>query len=127
VHSFVLQDWTTIRGGTGVTQITQHEPGWLDLEAYQDITLWLLVTEVTGTPTLTYQTSPTSDDSLFQAIATAITLTAATTPVVTSVLMLTAALAGTTPLARFVRWQLNGTPPWDATLRILVAANAPGM
>lgn len=121
MHSFVLQDWLTIRGGA--TQVTQPEHEWMDLEAYQDVTLWLQVSEVTGSPTCTYQTAPTADDSLFQAMATAVTLTAATAPVVTQVLMLNA----TTPLARFVRWQLNGTGTWDVTFRIMAAANAPGM
>jgi hypothetical protein len=122
VHSFVLCDWQTIRGGNGAT-VTQSENEWLDLEAYQDVTLWLQVSEITGSPTCTYQTSPTADDSLFQSMtSSAVTMTAGTTTV-TQVLMLSA----TVPLARFVRWQLAGSGTWDATFRIMVAANAPGM
>jgi hypothetical protein len=25
-----------------------------------------------------------------------------------------------------LRWQINGTPTWDATFRVIVAANSPG-
>lgn len=124
MYTFVLQDWITIRASA--PQVTQAEPAWLDLEPYQDVTFWLQVTEVTGspTPTLTYQTAPTADDSLFQAMtATPIALAASTTAIVTQVLMLSAS----TPLARFVRWQLNGSGLWDASFRIMVSANAPGM
>jgi hypothetical protein len=28
------------------------------------------------------------------------------------------------PLARYVRWQITGTPTWDATFRVYVAASA---
>jgi len=126
VHAFILQEWLTLRSG-GAT-VTQSEQDWLDLEAFQDVTLWLLVSEVSGstTPTLTYQTSPTLDDGLFQPLASAITLAASTTPVVTQVLMLSASV----PLARYVRWQLavaGGASAYDATFRIVVAANSPGM
>ena len=127
MHSFLLQDWTTIRAGTGQTTVTQPEPCWLDLELYQDVIFWVQVLGVTGSPapTLSYQTSPTKDDSFFLAMnATPVTLTAANAPVVTQVLMLSAAA----PLATYVRWQLNGTsPPWDVTFRIMVAASAPGL
>lgn len=30
MHTFILQDWTTIRGGAGIS-VTQHEAEWLDL------------------------------------------------------------------------------------------------
>lgn len=121
MHAFVLQDWTTIRSG-GAT-ITQSEQEWLDLEAYQDVTLWLQVTEVSGStsPALSYQTSPSLDESMFQAMTGGITLVASTAPVVTQVFMFSAAV----PLARYVRWQLTvaGATSYDATFRIVVAAN----
>jgi hypothetical protein len=35
MHSFILEDWLTVRGPGGDT-ITQDESHWLDLEAFQD-------------------------------------------------------------------------------------------
>jgi hypothetical protein len=125
LHAFVLQEWTTIRSG-GAT-VTQSEQEWLDLEPYQDVTFWLQVSEVSGstTPTLTYQTSPTLDEPIFQAMTTGLALAASASPVVTQVFMLSA----TVPLARYVRWQLTvgGAASYDATFRIMVAANSPGL
>jgi hypothetical protein len=122
MHSFILQDWTTIRGG--VTTVTQGEDGWLDLSPYQDVVFWIDVREATSTPLIQFQTSPTKDDSLFTPMLSAAqTLTAATTPLVKAALLASANV----PVARFVRWQINGTVTWDATFRVLVAANSPGM
>ena len=123
MHAFILQDWTTIRGS--VTQVTQGEDGWLDLTAYQDLVFWVDCREVTGTtPSITFQTAPTKDESLFTAIVTATTLSASANPTIVK-----ATLAGATvPIARYLRWQLNGpSGTWDATFRVLVAANSPGM
>jgi hypothetical protein len=74
VHAFVLQDWVLLQGGAA--QITQPEPGWLDLEAYQDVTFWLMATSVSGTCSISYQTSPTAEDALFTNLAAAVTLEA---------------------------------------------------
>ena len=41
MHSYILQDWITIRGAAGVTTVTQSESGWLDLSPYQDLTFWI--------------------------------------------------------------------------------------
>lgn len=131
MHSFILQNWTTIRaGGSGTVVITQQETDWLDLAPYQDVVFWIDVKEVTGspTPTLYLQTSPTRDDTFFQTMvtqgtSTGIPLAAAAAPTVVSAFMLTAAV----PLARLLRWQISGSAPWDATFRIAVAANSPGM
>jgi len=109
-----------------VTTVTQGEDSWLDLTAYQDLVFWVDCREVSGTttPVITFQTSPTKDESLFTAIATATTLSASASP---TVVKATLALA-VTPLARYVRWQIgSGTSTWDATFRVLVAANSPGM
>lgn len=124
MHSFVLQDWTTIRGASGVTAVTQAEVGWLDLSPFQDVVFWIDVKESTNSPTLNLQTSPTADEGLFQAMTTGLVMTASNTPVVVSVLM----LGALTPVARFVRWQItSATGPWDATFRIVLVANSPGM
>ena len=121
MHAFILQDWVTIRGGA--TQVTQSQQDWLDLSPYQDVVLWLDVREQTGSPTITFQTAPAADESLFQALGGASTLVASSSPVVLSGLM--SALA--TPLARYLRWQLNGSGSWDAMFRVFVTANAPGI
>jgi hypothetical protein len=120
MHTFILQDWTTIRGA--VTTIVQAETDWLDLSPYQDVVFWIDVKESTNTPTFTLQTSPSKDDSLFTALIPGVAPTAGTVSI-QSAFMTTASV----PLARFLRWQINGTPTWDATFRILVAANSPGM
>jgi len=125
VHSFILQDWTTIRGA--VSTITQNETEWLDLAPFQDAVFWIDVREASaaaGSPTLYLQTSPTLDDAFFQSMtATGTAMVGSGTPTVVSVFMISA----TVPLARFVRWQIAGSPTWDATFRIAVAANSPGM
>jgi len=126
MDSFVLQDWITIRGGTSTT-VTQGEASWLDLGPYEDVVFWLQVTNVTGSPTLLYQTSPTADDAFFAVqtggmTGTGIALASATSVVVTPVL----AWSATYPLARYVRWQIQ--PPatlYDVTMRIFVTAVAP--
>jgi hypothetical protein len=126
MHAFILQDWTTIRGA--VTTVTQGEDFWLDLTPYQDVIFWVDCREVSpsGTTTLiiNLQTSPTKDESLFTNIATAVTLTASSSPQIAQG-QISKALV---PLARYVRWQIvGGTTTWDATFRVLVAANSPGM
>ena len=122
MHSFILQDWTTIRGATS-TNVTQGESGWLDLTPYQDLIFWLDCREVTGAVTITFQTAPTKDESLFTLITTGSTLAAATTPTIIKALMTT----GGTPVARYVRWTLTGpASTYDATFRVYVAANSPG-
>ena len=125
MRAFLMQDWTTIRGASTVSTVTQQETNYLDLAAFQDVAFWLDVKEVFGTVTLTLQTAPAEDDSLFTALLPAIGLVTTTTPMIKVALMSTA----TVPLARFVRWQLTGSggSGWDTTMRILVAANAPGL
>ena len=129
MHAFILQDWITIRGQSTVTTVTQGEDGWLDLTAYQDAIFWIDCREQSGStaPTIQFQTSPTKDESLFvNMMSTATTLVAQTAP---SFVKATLAGATNVPLARFVRWQLNGPSGslWDATFRVLVSANSPGM
>ena len=137
MHTFVLQEWTTIRGassGSGLT-IVQSERGWLDLSPFQDLFAWVDVREVTagtGSLALFFDTSPTEDENLFVSMtsgASGVTggaLVASSTPVIVKLPMLTAAV----PLSRFLRWRLVYSSPsatWDVTMRIVVAANSPGM
>jgi hypothetical protein len=117
---FCLTDWVTIRGLTTLTAtITQGEPAWIDVGEHEDAVFYLQVQEVTGTVTLTYQTSPSKDDVSFQ-------------PLFPGFAMVTGTRApdrvlgkySLVPIARYVRWQLigGGTSPYDATFRIWVGA-----
>jgi hypothetical protein len=128
MDSFVLQDWVTIKGAANVT-ITQGESEWLDLSAYEDVVFWLQATEVTGSPTLLYQTSPNKDESFFAAQTAGMTGTGlALSSLVSSGATVTQAYAwnATFPLARYVRWQIPATSSaFDVTMRILVSAVAP--
>ena len=139
MHTFVLQDWITIRGqGTGGTppsglNIVQSEPGWLDLTPFQDLFAWVDVREVVSggfNLDLYLETAPTEDENFFQSMTGPSTpavspLAPNTVPTIVKLPMLSAAV----PLSRFLRWRLfyNGSVPWDVTMRIVVAANSPGM
>ena len=126
MHTFILQDWTTIRANTAGGSVVQSEESWLDLSAFQDLFFWVDVREVTGTVTLFFDTSPTADESLFQPlVAGGQALTASTTPTLVRAPMTSASV----PVARYVRWRASGSGanPWDATFRVVLAANSPGM
>ena len=126
MESFVLEDWITIRGASGVT-VTQGESSWLDLSPYEDVVFWVMISEVTGTVTLLFQTSPTADEAFFAAqtmgmTGSGVALSASSSPVVTPAF----AWSSPFPLARYVRWQIppvSGT--YDVTMRIMVSASAP--
>ena len=122
MHTFILQDYTTIRGVSGGT-IIQNESGWLDLTPYQDLVFWTDVRDVQGgTVTFNFETSPTKDDALFANVITGIGLAAATIRQDKALLG-----AATVPVARFLRWKLEGpAAAWSTTFRIYVAANSGG-
>ena len=128
MHTFILQDWITIRGQSLASPppIAQTEHEWLDLTPFQDVFFWLDVREVLGsTPTITFETSPTADESLFQPILAARQMSAGASPTVIPAPMSIASV----PVARFVRWKVQGPAStlWDVTFRVIVAANSPGM
>lgn len=128
MYSFVLQDWITI-GGATTSQIIQTEQDWLDMTPYQDVVVWLDVREASTSPpaAMYFETAPSKDESLFvPMLAGGTTLVAAPTPAIVQLLMGSAAV----PIAQHLRWRVQGTGAvglWDATFRILVAANAPGL
>jgi hypothetical protein len=126
MRAFVLQDWVTIRGATGVSSVIQNEANWAQLDAFQDVILWLQTPEVTvggGTVTMNYETAPIKDESLFTAMTGGsfnIT-TGSLTPTITPVL-----LSAAKPVAKWVRWRLTTsgtTSAWDVTFRVLLVAN----
>src|SRR6266478_5555164 len=123
MHTFILQDYTTIRG-TSSTTVIQNESGWLDLSAYEDLVVWTDVRETTGgTITLDLMTSPTKDESLFTNMIASITLASGAATIRQDKILMSAA---SVPVARFMRWRL--VPPaaaWDLTFRIYIAANSP--
>ena len=129
MDGLILQDWVTVRGAAGatVTRVVQSELAWADLAAYRDVVAWLEVREWSADAgvavQLQYQTAVARDEGLFVSLAS-VNLAVGVT--VTPILAATA----TVPLARFMRWSLapvtpSTTNPWDATFRILVAANRP--
>jgi len=140
MHTFVLQDWITIRGYSTTAgpplppglSITQNAADWIDLSPFQDVFFWVTVSEVLGASTVSLflETAPTADDALFQPLAGVGTasisgLVASATPVVLKYPMLSAPI----PISRYLRWRLTNSvaATWDATFRIVVAANSPGM
>jgi len=139
MKSFILADWTTVRGQSAspASQVTQDETGWLDLEQYSDIVIYLDVREVSpggaSAVTFYFETAPSKDDprdtngnpTFFQALASSALVSASSTTIVLRALMLTASV----PLARYVRWRVVGPASalWDATFRAIVAANGPAL
>ncbi len=118
----LLQDWTTI-AGSGTTPFVQSVLDWADLARFADVVFWLEVRAVAnpgpGSVTLSYETAPAKDDALFRAVAS-VTLAAASAPVITKVRL---ADNPTVPLARWLRWKLEGTAAgdWSASFRIFVS------
>ena len=127
MHTYLFQDWITIRGSSAVTTITQTEDCWLDLAGFQDVVFWLDVKNFGGggaTAQIAYQSATTKDEAFFLRIVPVLSFAQGLT--------ITTATKDTTatPLARWLRWQLSvaGSPSsaWEATFRIFVAANATG-
>ncbi len=125
MHTFVLQDWITVRGASGIN-ITQSESEWLDLTQYEDLTLWIDCKEITGTTvTINIETSPTKDDTLFSAMYAATLTTTLVSPSTAAAKILMS--SATVPVARYVRWKLVApAAAYDATFRVFISANAPG-
>jgi hypothetical protein len=122
MHTFVLSDWITVKGNAN--SVIQSESDWLDLTPYEDVVFWIDCREASGTPTLALQTSPTKDETFFGATGASLySATLASGTVVSKVTMKDA----TVPIARYLRWQLSAGAAFDATFRIMVSANAPGM
>jgi hypothetical protein len=127
MKAFVLQDWITVRGASSITQIIQNEANHAALDQFQDVIMWLHVSEVTtggGLVTMNLETAPLKDESLFTAMTNmAVGVTAGSlTPIIKNNLL---SSNNATPLARWVRWHIttSGTTGWDMTFRILLVGN----
>jgi hypothetical protein len=105
----------TVRGSSNYTSILQGEEAWLDVSEYDDIAFYLNVQNVTGTVTLTYQTSPLKDGDSFLSIGLPITLAAGARVDVVR------ARAAFPAIARYVRWLMTGSGTFDVTFSIDVA------
>jgi hypothetical protein len=129
----VFQDWTTVQistdpsgGGFTVKSVTQLQEFWLDVSSFAGATFWIDVAQYTtlgGQPLLlTLQTSPTLDESYFQPCVSPLSVVSTNAPLIVQTLR----VAGTVPLARYLRWQIapgstdfQGT--WSVTFRIRAA------
>lgn len=133
MHSFLLQDWVTIQGddnGGGVISVAQNSAEYLDLDGYQDVVVWWQVSSASGgTITLDFQTAPEKDET--QASGSGFrSLTSINYTHGSAVVQALAANIGSsvnagkasTPLARWVRWNLTctATAIWSITFRIFV-------
>ena len=118
----LMQDWTTIQT-SGASTVVQNESEWLDMADFLDLVFYISTQQVSGTtPTLTFRTSPSKDEALFTALnpgGQVLTATTNHTPIINRF------ATATTPLARYVRWELSGTTV-IATFRIYVAATTQG-
>jgi hypothetical protein len=130
VETFIAQDWITIQRAinpTMTTPITQGENGWLDLLGYQDVVVWLQASYSGGgenVAQITYQTSPTREDSMFADMARFQVIDLITiTP-----LLQDAMQPGASPLSRWFRWQVGpeSGEGWFLTFRLVVSANRIG-
>jgi hypothetical protein len=119
----------TLRGAASVATLTQPEPDWLDVTAYQDIVAWLDVKRFTPSPgtntTLAYQTAPSKDDALFFNMTAPLVVANGVT---TTVMLKDAVAAGMAPCGKWFRWQIlvSGAVAWDLTFRIWLAVNRIG-
>jgi hypothetical protein len=133
VHTFVLQDWVSLKGSGTTNIVVQGADQWLDMTPYQDIQFWLDVRQLTltggTTPALnmSFETAPAKDDALFTSMVAQFAMVAGSGPSVYQALLTNAAV----PIARWLRWRLIpvGSPPpsaFDVTFRIVLSANSPG-
>ncbi|MBI4704206.1 MAG: hypothetical protein HY744_24110 [Deltaproteobacteria bacterium] len=119
---FLLQDWVSL-SGPGGGEIVQSEPGWLDLSPFTHAGFYLSVKYVSSANlSLQYQSAPSADADLFQAMATeAVSATARR-------LTLVRWDSAAEPMTRWVRWRLtdSGAASWSVTFRVYLAAVATG-
>jgi len=136
MFGYVLQDWITVRGNvpaSGSADIIQGESTWMGFSSFQDVVIWLDVREITfpaGAPnnlTFNFDTAPSKDSNLFVTLGSIGPLTSLTAGVQVPLPKSILASNPSVPLATWLRWRLTpggaSTNTWDATFRVLVAAN----
>ena len=118
----LLSEWNTVRGAASTTTVTQQEKHYADLLHFQDVVIFMETSDVSGTPLINFQTSPTKDDILFQLIDAAASFVPTVSPAVTTKVLRYSAV--TVPLARYVRWKfMSGVAAWSCTFRVWLSPN----
>lgn len=108
-----LQPWISIGGSTSSVVVTQQESCYVDLTAYTSVVAYAEVSDVAEGGTITYQTSPTKDETLWQDV------TAALSPSVGTNTTIMRYESATVPPARWFRWKCVGSASnWRLTFRI---------
>jgi hypothetical protein len=121
MEAALLQELVTLTAADGVTSLSQSAHQYLDVGQNEDLVFYLDVRNVSPSGvTISYETSPTPQNSGFLAMI-APTLVTTARLVVSRAAFSTAAV----PPARYVRWRLGlpsgGAGPWNMTFRVWVA------
>ena len=119
MDALLMQPWLTLSADSAATFIYQDVAAYLDLPGAIDLTFFLQVKSVivtSGTVRITYQTSPSLDESAFRPMLAPVVLDMVPLLTTTRATLSSA----TTPVARYLRWQLTstGTGTWGATFRV---------
>lgn len=135
MHSFVLQDWITIRGSSSGQTIAQSSNDYLDLEDFEDAVAWIEIREITsagGTVLFGVQSAPVKENIFFS--PNNVSATFVSTVGVSVIPMVLNDLKPTStsnviamPLSRWLRWIVTafGTSgAWDITFRVLIVAHS---
>lgn len=129
MHSFLMQDWITVRGPGASTIVSQSESEYLDMRPFQDVVFWVDVRSVTlqasTTVSINFETAPAKEDGLFVAMRSAAPFTAGSQTTQTFPALLTSA---SVPVSRWMRWKVTATSTtqWDITFRIWASAGLSG-
>ena len=116
MQTVLLQDWLTIAGHDGIGPIAQSAHDYVDLGDHEDLVFYLQVADASGGPALSYQTSPTRQDSSFLPMIAPVTMSPGTRA--DRVFFATAAV----PPSRYVRWSVKGGTAFSTTFRVWVCA-----
>jgi len=130
MQSYLLQDFTTIRGST-ITPVIQSEASYLAFSGYQDMLFWIDLREISppgaGNVTLAIETAPSKDEVFWTPMTTQVFAVGAAVGLVLGPSLPSVILARgpTQPLMTWVRWKLTASvaATWDITFRIILSAN----
>jgi hypothetical protein len=127
-HALCLQNWTNITGVASQT-IVQRDCDWVDIAGYQDVVVYLDVSQITAqgatTTTLFVQTAPERNETIFTSTSgQVVTYPFTGTP---GVGLQTLKFIRVGALARFLRWSLVfGTVATSVHFRIWLNLNQAG-